>query len=71
MIKTNYITVSQASIILGYTTGHIRRLIINKTLKAEKVGKTWLIKQNEIKSFNKRRKKHGIDKRSLEVNSSG
>ena len=48
MIKDKYLTSKEVAKILGYVPAHIRRLIIQGKIKAEKIGHTWLISSKAI-----------------------
>lgn len=45
---SNYYTVSQYAKLTGKDPGNIRRLLINGTLKGEKLGKQWIIPKDTI-----------------------
>jgi excisionase family DNA binding protein len=43
MIKDKYLSTSEAAKLLGFVPAHVRRLILEGDIKAEKVGQTWMI----------------------------
>lgn len=47
--KSNYVTSVEAASILGFTPDHIRKLIGQKKLKAEKLGRNWIIAKQNLK----------------------
>jgi excisionase family DNA binding protein len=55
MIKSHYLTSSEVAKLLGFTEGHVRRLIIQGKLKAEKVGGSWLIKPKDAQKIKRQR----------------
>jgi excisionase family DNA binding protein len=55
MLKDKYMTLSEVSQLKGFTTSHLRRMILTHKLKAEKVGYTWLIAQKDVASLKRRR----------------
>lgn len=48
MIKDKYLSSAEAARLLGFTPDHVRRLIIQGKIKAEKVGHNWLVKPKDI-----------------------
>ena len=57
MLKDKYMTLSEVSKLKGFTTAHLRRMISNGKLKAEKVGYAWFIAQKDLKSLKRQRMK--------------
>lgn len=54
--RASYLTSEEAAKSLGFSKPHIRRLIYNGTIKAEKLGNNWLIKPKAISHIKRRRK---------------
>jgi excisionase family DNA binding protein len=50
-IKNKYYTTQEAGEILGLSTDHTRRLILEGKLKAEKKGWSWLILEENLKHY--------------------
>lgn len=64
MIKSNdLITSLEASQILGFSQAHIRRLVAQKKIKAEKYGACWLIRRSALNAVKRKHKEetHGSD----------
>lgn len=64
--KSNYITSAEAAVILGFSADHVRKLINQGKLKAEKLGRNWIINQKDLckikrKRFPKGSQPHGSD----------
>lgn len=57
MLKDKYMSLSEVSKLKGFTTSHLRRMIITGKLKAEKVGNSWLVSQKDLKSLKRQREK--------------
>lgn len=55
MNKIKLITCTKAAIELGFSTAHIRRMCAEGKIKAEKLGKTWLIGEKELKNIKRQR----------------
>jgi len=57
MIKNNgfYFTTKEAASILNFSPDHMRRLILQNKIKAEKVGNNWLIKKSDLDKFKRTR----------------
>lgn len=56
MIKNQYLTTNEAAKLLGFNISHVRRLIKQGHIKAEKVGKDWIIVPNDVLHIKRRRK---------------
>lgn len=56
MIKDKYYTTVEAGLLVGFTPDHIRKLILDGKVKAEKIGKTWVIKQKDVKLIKRKRR---------------
>lgn len=54
-LKNKYFSLSQVAELKGFSTAHLRRMIINGKLKAEKVGKSWLIEKEELDKIKRSR----------------
>ena len=58
---SNLITCKNAAEILGFTAAYIRRLILDKKIKAEKIGHDWIMTEKDIQHIKRQRcKKKGI-----------
>jgi excisionase family DNA binding protein len=57
MIKNRelYLTTYEVAQHFGFTADHVRRLIGNGTIKAEKIGTNWLIKKTDLKKVKRLR----------------
>jgi excisionase family DNA binding protein len=53
--KTNYITSTEAADILGFSRDYVRKLIIEGRLKAEKLGRNWIIEKKYLKKIHRKR----------------
>jgi excisionase family DNA binding protein len=78
MIKnpSDYVTSAEAAKKLGFTADHIRNLIKKGKLKAEKLGRNWIIDVKFLKKIKRQRfprakkdKIDGSDKRQSKSNS--
>ena len=59
-----HLTTKEAADILGLTSSRIRQMIIEGTLKGERVGgKTLLIKQSSIERYQRKKQQNGNGKR--------
>lgn len=56
MIKDKYYTTSQAAAKIGFSQDHVRRLILQGRLKAEKLGKGWIIEHKNLALIKRRRR---------------
>lgn len=56
MIKDKYLTAKEAGRLLGFTADHVRRLILNGKIKAEKFGYNWFILPRNIMRIKRQRK---------------
>lgn len=45
----------------GFTTAHLRRMILSGKIEAEKVGKSWLIEKNEVSKIIRQRTQKNKD----------
>lgn len=57
MLKDKWMSLSEVSKLKGFTTSHLRRLILTGTIKAQKVGHTWLMASKDVASLKRRRSK--------------
>lgn len=71
MIKrtSDYLTTLEAANIAGFTPDHIRKLIVSKKLKAEKLGNNWLIKMKDILKIKRIKRKFSL-KKGLKIDGS-
>ena len=54
-LKDKYLTSRQVADELGFSPDHIRKLIANGKLRAEKVGHNWLVKLKDLKFIKRQR----------------
>ena len=54
--KDHYLTTFEVAQKIGVTPDHIRRLIMQGKIKAEKLGNNWLVKPASIKNITRQRK---------------
>jgi excisionase family DNA binding protein len=59
MLRDKYLSTQEAAKLLGFTADHIRRLILQDHIKAEKIGNSWMIKPKDIANIKRRRKPKG------------
>lgn len=45
MLEKKFVTVKEASEIIGCSVGNVRHMILDKRLKAEKLGSYWIIER--------------------------
>lgn len=58
MIRNNksvYITSKEAAKILGFSADYVRKLIADRILIAEKLGRNWIMKKNQLKNIKRKR----------------
>ncbi len=55
MSKDKILTSTQAAKQLGFARDYVRRLCANGIVKAEKLGKTWVINAKDLKKVKRRR----------------
>ena len=55
MLKDKYLNTSEVAKLLGFVPSHVRRLIIQGKIKAEKVGSCWLILPSNLKDVKRLR----------------
>ena len=53
--KSNYYTTGEAATFLGFSTDHVRNLINKGKIKAEKMGRNWIINKKDIKNIRRQR----------------
>ena len=53
--KLNYITCAQAAETLGFTHDHVRKLINQGKIKAEKLGRNWIIERKNLEKIHRQR----------------
>lgn len=53
--KDNYLTSVEAGKLLGFSTDYIRCLIARGKLKAEKLGRNWIILKEELQKVERKR----------------
>lgn len=62
--KSNYYTSAEVADLLGFSKDHIRKLINKGKLKAEKLGRNWVIEEKNLKKIQRQRfprKKDKVD----------
>ena len=57
--RVGYLTSNETAKLLGFSQAHVRRLIMNGIIKAEKLGHNWLIKPKDIANIKRRREPNG------------
>lgn len=53
--KSNFITPNDVAAALGLTADHIRKLILAGKIKAEKLGRNWIINKKSITGLKRQR----------------
>ena len=53
--KSNYMTAAQAAEILGFSHDHVRKLINQGRIKAEKLGRNWIIERKNLEKIHRQR----------------
>ncbi len=53
--KSNYVTSAEAAVLLGFSRDHVRKLIIQGRLKAEKLGRNWIIEKKNLEKIHRQR----------------
>ncbi len=53
--KANYLTSTEAATLLGFSADHIRNLINQGKLKAEKIGRNWIIDKKNLSKVSRQR----------------
>jgi len=54
--KDAYLTSAEVAELYGFTPDHVRHLINDGKLKAEKLGRNWIIKKKHLKNLKRIRK---------------
>jgi excisionase family DNA binding protein len=62
MNSGKFLTSKQAAEKLGFAPGYIRRMCVDGTINAEKLGKTWIINVTELKKIKRQRHPKETDK---------
>jgi excisionase family DNA binding protein len=53
--KSNYVTSAEAAELLGFSRDHVRKLIIQGRIKAEKLGRNWIIEKKNLDKIHRQR----------------
>ncbi len=53
--KDNYLTSAEAALALGFSHDYVRKLILQGKLKAEKLGRNWIINKKNIEKIHRQR----------------
>jgi excisionase family DNA binding protein len=53
--KNNYLTSAEAAQILGFSHDYVRKLILQGKLKAEKLGRNWIIEKKNLDKIHRQR----------------
>lgn len=53
--KSNYVTSAEAAESLGFTQDHVRKLINRGRIKAEKLGRNWIIEKKNLDKIHRQR----------------
>jgi excisionase family DNA binding protein len=48
---TEYVTTDEAAEALGYSPEHVRRMLRNGKLKADKIGGAWLVLRRSVRDY--------------------
>lgn len=59
MLEKKYVTVREASDIIGCSVGNVRHMILDNRLKAEKLGSYWVIEKKQAEKAAKTPAKTG------------
>jgi excisionase family DNA binding protein len=54
-INSNYVTCAEAANTLGFSHDHVRKLINQGRLKAEKLGRNWIIEKKNLDKIHRQR----------------
>lgn len=55
VLKDNYFSLSDLAVMKGFSTAHLRRMILSGKLLAEKVGKRWIVNKKEANKIQRQR----------------
>jgi excisionase family DNA binding protein len=67
--KDNYLTSAEAAQSLGFSPEHVRKLILQGKIKAEKLGRNWIIEKANLENIHRQRfpkHKENVDDGSYE-----
>ncbi len=53
--KSDYFTTTEAAEIIGFHPDYVRRLILDGKIKAERLGRNWIIKLSDITKIKRQR----------------
>lgn len=53
--KDNYLTSAEAARALGFSHDYVRKLILQGKLKAEKLGRNWIIEKRDLRKIHRQR----------------
>lgn len=53
--KANYLTSAEAAQSLGFSPDHVRKLILQGKIKAEKLGRNWIIEKKNLEKIHRLR----------------
>ena len=53
--KSNYVTSAEAAESLGFSPDHVRKLINQGRIKAEKLGRNWIIEKKSLDKIHRQR----------------
>lgn len=53
--RSNYITAAEAAQLLGFSHDHVRKLILRGKIKAEKLGRNWIIEKKNLEHVQRQR----------------
>ena len=53
--KFNYLTSAEAAQSLGFSPDHVRKLILQGKIKAEKLGRNWIIEKKHLENVHRQR----------------
>jgi excisionase family DNA binding protein len=53
--KSNYFTTSEAAAVLGFSHSRMRGIVNSGKIKAEKIGKNWIIEKKQLEKVKRQR----------------
>ena len=58
-MASDWITTDEAADLSGYHSDHVRRLILDKKIKAQKWGRDWQVSRSDLMAYVRRMEKAG------------
>lgn len=53
--KDNYLTSAEVAQVLGFSHDYVRKLILTGKIKAEKLGRNWIVNEKNIRKIQRQR----------------